>query len=162
MTLMSTRLELSERVRKLKPSATLAVSARVRELQAQGQDIIGFGTGEPDFITPEAIREVAIEALRSGRTHYEPVPGPVDARRVIAEKFANENGIACDPSHIVITSGAKHAIYLALQALVDVGRGDEVIILTPAWVSYRPMVELCGGTVVEVPGAVGGMRSTRI
>lgn len=152
MSTTASSLSLSDRVSALKPSTTLAVTARVRELIAAGEDVIGFGAGEPDFDTPDPIKEAAIEALREGRTRYEPVPGAPSTRKLIASKFADENGIKCTGDDVVVTVGAKSAIYLALQALVN--PGQEVIILTPAWVSYRPMIELCGGRVVEVPGAV--------
>ncbi|MHC5114813.1 MAG: aminotransferase class I/II-fold pyridoxal phosphate-dependent enzyme, partial [Planctomycetota bacterium] len=145
-------MHLSERAQRLKPSATFAVTARVRELRAQGRDVIGFGAGEPDFDTPPAIKEAAIEALRAGQTGYQPVPGPVETREAIAAKLTRENGIACGPDDIVINVGAKHSVFLALQALVDPGR--EVIIPTPAWVSYAPMIGLCGGVVKEVAGAL--------
>ncbi|MHC5115390.1 MAG: pyridoxal phosphate-dependent aminotransferase, partial [Planctomycetota bacterium] len=144
-------IQLASRVRSLKPSATLGVTARVKEMIAGGVDVIGFGAGEPDFDTPDIIKRAAIEALEAGRTGYEPVPGAADARAAIAEKLQRENGIACDASHIVVTTGGKHALYLALQALVDPGEGHEVVVPTPAWVSYRPMIELAGGVVVEIP-----------
>jgi aspartate aminotransferase len=147
-------LHLSQRVRNLKPSATLAVSALVRRLQAEGRDVIGFGAGEPDFDTPEHIQQAAIDALRCGTTHYMPVPGEPKARQTIADKLRDENGIACTPDDVVITVGAKHALYLALQCLLDAGDDREVIVPTPAWVSYQPMIELSGGNVVEVPGAL--------
>lgn len=143
---------LSARVRALAPSGTLAVTQRVRELRAAGHDVIGFGAGEPDFGTPPEIVESAISALRAGSTRYQPVPGTPEARAAIAAKLRRENGIDCGPEHVVITVGAKSALAFALQALVD--PGDEVVIPTPAWVSYRPMVELAGGVVVEVPGGV--------
>jgi aspartate aminotransferase len=145
---------LSQRVRNLKPSATLAVSALVRRLRDEGRDVIGFGAGEPDFDTPDHIQQAAIDSLRAGTTHYMPVPGEPKARQTIAEKLREENGIACSPDDIVITVGAKHALYLALQCLLDPGDDREVIVPTPAWVSYRPMIELSGGNVVEVPGAL--------
>jgi aspartate aminotransferase len=148
----SSTAPLSERVRRLKPSATFAVTARVRELEAAGVDVVGFGAGEPDFDTPEAIKSVAIEALRAGQTGYQAVAGPVEARAAIVRKLERENDIAATVDDVVISSGAKQSIFLALQALVDPGR--EVIVPTPAWVSYRPMIELAGGVVVEVPGAV--------
>ena len=147
-------LRLSQRVRNLKPSATLAVSALVRRLRAEGRDVIGFGVGEPDFETPDNIKQAAIDALRAGETRYMPVAGEPKARQAIAEKLQRENGIACSPDDVVITVGAKHALYLALQCLLDPGDEREVIVPTPAWVSYRPMVELAGGRVVEVPGAL--------
>ncbi len=147
-----TAVQLSRRVRDLKPSATLAVTARVRELRAQGRDVIDFGLGEPDFDTPDDIKEAAIGALRAGLTHYMPIAGDPGARAAIALKLQRENDIRCSPEDVVITVGAKHAIYLVLQCLLDPGRQQEVILPTPAWVSYRPMIELAGGTAVEVPG----------
>ncbi len=145
-------MRLSRRVQNLKPSATLAVTARVRELKAEGRDVIGFGAGEPDFGTPDNIRQAAIDALLAGQTHYMPVPGEPGARTAIADKLRRENGIECTADDIVITVGGKHALYMVLQCLLD---GDEeVVVPTPAWVSYRPMIELAGGTVVEVPGPV--------
>jgi aspartate/methionine/tyrosine aminotransferase len=141
----------SERVRALRPSSTLSVSARVKAMIAEGRDIIAFGAGEPDFTTPEPIVQAAIEALRSGRTHYEPVPGAPMARSAIADKLQRENGIDCRPEHVVISAGAKHSLYLAFQCLLDPGRAQEVIVLTPGWVTYRAVIELAGGVVVEVP-----------
>jgi len=138
----------------LESSSTLAVIARVRELKAAGKDVIGFGAGEPDFDTPQPIRQAAIDALLAGQTHYMPVPGDPAARQVIAEKLRRENGITCTSEDIVITVGGKHAIYLTLQALVN--EGDQVIVPTPAWVSYVPMVKLCGGEPIQVPGPVEG------
>ncbi|MCH7603508.1 MAG: aminotransferase class I/II-fold pyridoxal phosphate-dependent enzyme, partial [Planctomycetes bacterium] len=153
-TLERTIMELSDRVNSIKPSTTLGVAARVKELKAQGVDVIGFGAGEPDFITPGNIREAAIGALNEGKTHYAPVPGEPEAREAIAKKLKDENGIDCVASDVVISTGAKQSIYLALQCLLDPGKGQEVIVPTPAWVSYFPMVQLAGGTVIEVPGAV--------
>ena len=145
-------LALSERAARLRPSSTLAVSARVKELKAQGADIIGFGAGEPDFDTPANIKQAAIDALLAGTTGYAPTPGVPEARRVIAEKLQNENSIDCRPEHIIITNGAKQALFMSLQVLIN--PGDEVVLPTPSWVSYRPMIELAGGEVVEVAGAV--------
>jgi len=145
-------IELSKRVQQLKPSSTLAVSARVRELLAEGVDIIDFGLGEPDFDTPSNISDAAIASLRAGNTHYAPVPGDPKAREAIAQKLRRENNIECSAADIVITAGAKHAIYLVMQALFDMGAGQELILPTPSWVSYRPMIELAGGNVVELEG----------
>jgi aspartate aminotransferase len=147
-------LRLSQRVRNLRPSATLAVTAMARRLRAEGRDVISFGVGEPDFETPDNIKQAAIDSLRAGTTHYMPVPGEPKARQTIAEKLQRTNGVACSPDDIVITVGAKHALYLALQCLLDPGDDHEVILPTPAWVSYRPMIELAGGAAVEVPGAL--------
>ncbi len=150
----SRSLRLSDRVTALKPSATLAVTARVKALRDTGIDIVGFGVGEPDFDTPEHIRRAAVQALDAGLTHYMPVPGDPAARKAIARKLQDENKIRCTADDIIISAGAKHSIYLALQSLLDPGRGQQVLLLTPAWVSYRPMVELAGGEVIEVPGDV--------
>ncbi len=147
-------VQLSRRVRALKPSATLVVTARAAELRAAGRDIISFGLGEPDFDTPADIKEAAIDALRKGATHYMPVAGEAGARRAVAEKLRRENGIECTPEDVIITTGAKHAIYLALQCLLDPGQGQEVLLPTPAWVSFRPMIELAGGNVVELPSSL--------
>ena len=145
-------MQLSHRVRQLKPSTTLAVTARVRELNASGEDIIGFGAGQPDFDTPQHIKQAAIDALLAGQTKYMPTPGVPEAREAIADKLRRENNIDCTMKDVIITVGAKQAMYMALQGLVD--PGQEVILPTPAWVSYFPMIELAGGRVVEVPGAL--------
>ncbi|MEM7228637.1 MAG: pyridoxal phosphate-dependent aminotransferase [Planctomycetota bacterium] len=151
---MTTTIALSARARSIKPSATLAVSTRVKQLKAKGRDVIGFGAGEPDFDTPDAIKQSAIAALQAGQTKYQPVIGAPAARAAIATKLSSENGIACTADDICISTGAKQSLYLALQCLLDVGANQDVIVPTPAWVSYRPMVELAGGTVVEVAGEV--------
>jgi aspartate aminotransferase len=145
-------MKVSERVAALSPSATLAVSARVKELRAKGVDVIGFGAGEPDFDTPQHIRQAAIDALLEGETHYQPTPGVFETRVAIADKLRRENGVECRPEDVVITVGGKHALYEIFQCLVD--PGAEVIVPTPAWVSYAPMIRLAGGTVVEVPSSV--------
>jgi aspartate/methionine/tyrosine aminotransferase len=118
-------------------------------MKAEGRDIIGFGAGEPDFSTPDPICEAAIAALRDGMTQYVPVPGTPEAREAVAAKLARDNDITCTPEQIVISNGGKFSLYLALQSIID--PGDEVVMPTPAWVSYKPMVELAGGTIVEVP-----------
>jgi aspartate aminotransferase len=123
-------------------------------MRAAGQDVIGFGAGEPDFDTPLSIKQAAIDALMVGKTRYVATEGDPEARAAIARKLKNDNHIECGPEHIVISVGGKHSIYLALQCLLDVGKAQQVIVPTPAWVSYRPMIELAGGEVVEVPGAI--------
>lgn len=154
-------MHVNSAIRSLAESATLAVSAKAAALKAQGVDVVGFGVGEPDFDTPDAIKEAAIVAMRSGRTKYEPTPGAADARKAIAAKLRQENGIPVEWQHVSITCGAKHAVAMALQLLIEPGRGDEVILPTPAWVSYRPLIELAGGRCVEVPGALKhGFRVT--
>lgn len=145
-------MQLSRRVRSLRPSATLGVNARARELKSQGVDVVTFAAGEPDFDTPETIKRAVTEALARGETKYAPVPGDPATRAVIAEKLTRENGIPdCTGEHVVISSGGKQSLYNLFQCLV--GEGDEVIIPTPAWVSFAPQVELAGGRVVEVPAS---------
>ena len=139
---------VSARAAAIKPSATLALTARVRQMRADGLDVIGFGAGEPDFTTPQAVCDAAVESLQGGLTHYVPVPGMPAAREAIAELFRTRNGIACSADDVIVSNGGKFSCYLAIAALVD--PGDEVILPVPAWLSYKPMVELAGGTVVEV------------
>ena len=151
-------MRLSNRVNALKSSATLEVTARVNALKAQGADVIGFGAGEPDFDTPENIKQAAINALLAGKTRYTAVAGDQAAREAIARKLRDENGINCSANDIVISVGGKHSLYLALQCLLDPpapGQNPpQVILPTPAWVSYEPMIQLAGGEAVQVPGAV--------
>lgn len=140
-----------------KPPATLAMSAKTRALQRQGIDVISFGLGEPDFDTPEHIRTAAIEALNKGQTHYMPTLGDQETRQVVADKLWKENNIAgLTAEHVAISTGAKHSLWLVYQALLDEGGSgpNECLLPVPAWVSYRPMLELCGGTVVEIPATV--------
>ncbi len=153
MHVMDSPSRLSQRITNLKSSATLALTAKVKALNAAGADVIGFAAGEPDFDTPQHIKQAAIDALNAGQTHYMPVPGDPGARQAIADKLRNDNAINCSADDIVITTGGKHAIYLALQCLVDADRGAQVLVPTPAWLSYRPMIELAGGAVVEVLGS---------
>lgn len=139
---------VSARAGAIAPSATLALTARVRELRAAGSDVIGFGAGEPDFTTPDPVCQAAIDALQEGMTHYVPVPGAPEARAAVADLMTARNGIKCAADDVIISNGGKFSCFLAIQALVD--PGDEVVLPTPAWLSYKPMVELAGGTVVEV------------
>jgi aspartate aminotransferase len=138
----------------MKESATLAVAAKAAALKAAGKPVIGFGVGEPDFDTPAPIREAAKRALDAGMTRYAPTPGDKAVREAVARKLQVENGIACKPEHITLTAGAKHAIAMCMQTLLQFGAGDEVILPTPAWVSYKPLIELYGGRCVEVPSTV--------
>jgi aspartate aminotransferase len=145
-------MKVSDRVARMKESATLAVAARAAAMRKEGVDVVSFGTGEPDFDTPQNIKDAATRALAAGMTKYVATPGTPEAREAVAAKLRRENGIDCEASHVAITAGAKHALYLVLQTLVD--PGDEVVLPTPAWVSYRPLVELAGGRCVEVPGSM--------
>ncbi len=152
----ATTIGLSRRVESLAPSSTLAVTALAKSLRAQGKDVLSFAAGEPDFDTPEPIKRAAIDAMQAGQTKYAPAPGDPATREVIASKLTNENGIpGVTADHVVISSGGKNSLYLLFQALLDPplpgGAPPEVILPTPAWVSYKPQAEMAGGTVIEVP-----------
>ena len=147
-------MELSDRARSIPPSITLAISAQVKEMKAAGKEIIAFGAGEPDFDTPRKISDVAIESLLSGSTHYMPSSGTPEARQAIAHKLKTENNIDCTQANISINAGAKMSINLSLMSILDPNKNQEVVVPTPAWVSYKPMIELAGGTMVEVPTTV--------
>jgi aspartate aminotransferase len=137
------------RVRDVQQSPTLAVSDRARQLKAEGIDVIDLGGGDPDFITPEHIRQAAIEAMNSGDTHYVASPGTPAFRKAIAAKLRQDNGITVDPAkEVLVTPGGKAALFQAAMAFVE--PGVDVMILEPAWVSYTPMVELAGGRAVHV------------
>ncbi len=142
------RINLSSRVQAIKPSATLAVTARARELRAAGKDIIGLGAGEPDFDTPLHIKEAAIDAIRRGDTKYTAVDGTVVLKDAIIEKFAHDNGFQYTADQILVSSGAKHCLYNLFQALLN--KGDEVVIPAPYWVSYPDMALLSDAQPVVV------------
>jgi len=140
---------LARRVSHIKPAPTLALTAKVNQLKAQGVDIIGFGAGEPDFDTPDFIKEACIKALKDGKTKYAPSAGLPELRQALAEKLLKENSIEYRPSEIVVTAGAKMALFLVMLALLE--EGDEVLLPSPYWVSYPEQILLCGAKVVEVP-----------
>ncbi len=142
-------MELSERIGRIKPSPTLAVSARAKAMKAQGIDVVSFGAGEPDFDTPENIKEAAVQAIRDGFTKYTPASGIDALKEAVCEKFRRDNGLTFDKSQVVISCGGKHAFYNLAQVLLN--PGDEAIIPAPYWVSYPDMVRLAGGTPVIVP-----------
>lgn len=139
---------LSHRMARIKPSPTLAVSARAAELKAQGQDVIGLGAGEPDFDTPDHIKEGAVQALAKGKTKYTAVEGILPLRQAIVDKFKKENNIEYTPDQVVVGAGAKQILFNAL--LASLNAGDEVIIPAPYWVSYPDMVEVAEGVPVIV------------
>jgi aspartate aminotransferase len=141
-------LELAQRVQRIKPSATLAVSNRAQELQDAGEDIISLSIGEPDFDTPNHIKDAAIQSIKDGQTKYTAVDGIKPLKLAIIEKFKNENNLTYALDQILVSCGAKHSIFNALSAILN--PGDEVIILAPYWVSYPDMVKLCDGTPVIV------------
>ncbi len=141
---------LTERVKAVKPSMTLAVIAKVRELKASGVKVIDFGAGEPNFDTPDYVKEAAVQALEENFTRYTAAGGIPELRQAIAARIKKELGLAYSPDEVVITNGGKQAIYNALQALVQ--KGDEVVIPSPYWVSYPEMVRLADATPVIVQG----------
>ena len=135
-------MKISKTAQSVSDSVTLEVTARAKQLQAQGIDVVSFGAGEPDFDTPTFIKEAAKRALDAGKTKYAPAAGILELRQEIARKLKEENGLTYRPNQIVVTCGAKHAVYMAVHAVVD--PGDEVLIPTPYWVSYPEMVKLVG------------------
>jgi aspartate aminotransferase len=143
---------ISQRIQALAPSATLAMSQKSNELKAQGVDVINLSVGEPDFFTPDHIKEAAKRAVDENFSFYSPVPGYLSLRKAICAKLKNENNIEFAPEQIVVSNGAKQALCNAVLALIN--PGDEVIIPTPAWVSYMQMVNLCGGKNVLVPATL--------
>lgn len=143
---------LSDRLNRLSPSATLAMSQRSSELKAQGVDIINLSVGEPDFNTPDHIKEAAIQAVQDNWTRYSPVPGYPELKKAIVAKLKNENGLDYQPSQILCSNGAKQSVCNAIMALVN--PGDEVIIPAPYWVSYPQMVLLAEGTPVAIPTTI--------
>ena len=139
---------IASRLARIKPSPTIAVSTKAAELKAAGRDVIGLGAGEPDFDTPDHIKEAAIAAIRAGRTKYTPVPGTLVLREAIAAKFERENGLPYAPEQITVGCGGKQTIYNAMMATLE--PGDEVIIPAPYWVSYPDITLLAEGTPVPV------------
>jgi aspartate aminotransferase len=139
---------ISDALSRIKPSATIVLTQKARDLKAQGKDVISLSVGEPDFDTPDNIKEAAIAAIRRGETKYTPVPGIPQLREAIARKFKRENNLDYKASQVIVGTGGKHVIYNALLATLN--PGDEVIIPRPYWVSYPEMVALCGGTPVFV------------
>ena len=139
---------LADALSRVKPSATIAVTQKARDLKGQGRDIISLSVGEPDFDTPDNIKEAAIAAIRRGETKYPPVSGINPLREAIAGKFKRENNLDYKPSQVIVGTGGKHILFNAFMATLN--PGDEVIVTAPYWVSYPEMVALCGGTAVVV------------
>jgi len=145
-------LTLSDRVQRIQPSPTLAVTTRARELRAQGKDVIGLGAGEPDFDTPEHIKAAAIEAIRDGFTKYTAVDGTPSLKQAIVDKFKRDNDFDYDLNQILVSVGGKHSIFNMIMALIN--PGDEVIIPAPYWVSYPDIVLLADGKPVIVSAGI--------
>src|SRR5258708_4472139 len=139
---------LADRLSRVAPSPTLAMTKRALEMKAAGRDVIGLSAGEPDFDTPKNIQDAAIAAIRGGQTRYTPVDGTPELKRAVAAKFKRENGLDYAPGQIIVGTGGKQVLFNALMATVN--EGDEVIIPAPYWVSYPDIVLLCGGTPVAV------------
>jgi len=140
---------IADQIMRIKPSATIAVTDKARALKLAGRDVIGLGAGEPDFDTPDNIKEAAIKAIRDGKSSkYTAVDGIAELKAAVASKFKRENKLDYKPSQIIIGTGGKQVLYNALVATLN--PGDEVIIPAPYWVSYPDMVLLAGGTPVEV------------
>lgn len=145
-------ISISNRVESLAPSQTLAMSQKSNELKAQGIDVINLSVGEPDFNTPDHIKDAAKQAIDNNFTFYSPVPGYMSLRKAIVDKLKKENGLDYTPEQIVVSGGAKHSLCNVIQAVIN--PGDEVIIPTPAWVSYVEMVHLAEGKNVLVPATI--------
>src|SRR5215213_11339550 len=139
---------LADVLSRVKPSATIVMTQKARDLKNKGRDVISLSVGEPDFDTPDHIKEAAAAAIRRGETKYPPVSGIVPLREAIAKKFKRENGLDYKPSQVIVGTGGKQVLYNALLATLN--PGDEVVVPRPYWVSYPEMVALCGGTAVFV------------
>ena len=140
---------IASRLARIKPSPTIAVTQKARDLKAQGRDVIGLGAGEPDFDTPANIIEAAYKAMKEGKTRYTPVPGVPELREAICAKFKRDNKLDYTPDQVTVGCGGKQVIYNAMMATIE--PGDEVVIPAPYWVSYTDIVLLCDGTPVAVP-----------
>ncbi len=143
-------LTLSQRCQNIAPSVTLAIDAQAKEMKERGEDVVGFGAGEPDMGTPGYIVDAAKEALDKGMTRYTPVPGTLALRKQICEKLQKDNGLVYTPAQIIVTNGAKQALFNAFSAILD--QGDEVLIPSPCWISYPEIVKMTGGEPVLVEG----------
>ena len=139
---------ISQRAASLAPSLTLAIDSKAKQMKAEGQDVVGFGAGEPDFDTPQHIKDAAIKALNEGFTKYTPAAGIPELRQAIADKHKRENGLTYKPSQIIVSCGGKHSCYNVFMATCQ--EGDEVIIPAPYWLSYPEMVKLAGAKPVIV------------
>lgn len=139
---------LSNKAKSIQASTTLAIDSKFKAMKAEGIDVVGFGAGEPDFETPDYIKEAGIRAIREGKTRYTPAAGTMELRKAVAEKFLRENGLSYEPTQIVVSNGAKHSLINAFTAILN--PGDEVIIPAPFWVSYPEMVKLADGVPVIV------------
>jgi aspartate aminotransferase len=145
---------LAERLKKINPSSTLAITSKAKKLKSAGSDIVNFAAGEPDFDTPDFIKVAAIEAIKTGFTKYTPTTGTAELKKLICKKFKKDNDLEYAPDQIVVSNGAKHSIYNALMVLLN--RDDEVLIPSPYWVSYPEMVNLCEGVPRFIKTTIAG------
>jgi aspartate aminotransferase len=139
---------LTKRVNTLSESITIAITTLAGELKAQGKDILSFSAGEPDFDTPQVIKDEAIKAINAGKTKYTAVDGIVELKKAVAQKLKRDNNLEYDMSQIIVNNGAKHSLFNLFSAVID--EGDEVVIPAPYWVTYPELVKYCGGSVVEI------------
>jgi aspartate aminotransferase len=140
---------IANRLKKVAPSLTLSIDSKAKQMIKDGVDLVGFGAGEPDFNTPENIKEAGINAIKANKTRYTPASGVPELKAAVAEKFKKENGLEYKPSDIIISCGAKHSLYNIFMAILN--PGDEVIIFSPFWVSYEEQVKIADGVPVFVP-----------
>ena len=150
---------ISEKARRIAPSATLAMDAKAKALKAQGVSVVSFAAGEPDFDTPLPIRNAMKDAMDQNMTRYTPVGGTAELKEAIIHRFEEDHGLHYDPQEIIVSNGAKHSLYTLFQTILD--PGDEVIIPTPCWVSYPEMVRMAGGVPVflDCPESQGFLPS---
>lgn len=141
-------MKIADRMSKVSPSATLKLTAKAKEMKSKGLPVLSFGAGEPDFDTPQEVKDEAIKALNSGFTKYTPTSGTPELREAVCKKFKDDQGLTYKPEEVVVSCGAKHSLYNLIQVLVE--SGDEVLIPTPYWVSYPEMVYLAGGKPVFI------------
>jgi aspartate aminotransferase len=139
---------IADRLKKVSPSLTLAIDAKAKQMIKDGVDLVGFGAGEPDFNTPDNIKEAGINAIKANKTRYTPASGMVELKTAVSEKFRRDNGLEYRPSDIIISCGAKHSLYNVFTAIIN--PGDEVIIFSPYWVSYEEQVKIADGIPVFV------------
>lgn len=139
---------LSEKIGIVEPSKTLAITSLAKSLKAEGKDVVSFGAGEPDFDTPDAIKDAGRKAIDAGFTKYTPASGTMELKKAIAAKFKKDNGLTYDTSQVIVSCGAKHSIFNVFQVLCN--PGDEVIVIAPYWLSYPEMIKLAGGKPVVV------------
>ena len=141
-------ISISDKSKQVTPSSTLALTAKINAMVADGLDVVKFGAGEPDFDTPDHIKSAAVEALNQGFTKYTPVAGITELREAIVDKFERDNGLSYEANQVIVSCGAKHTIYNILQAICN--PGDEIIFAAPYWVSYIEMVKLADATPIVI------------